>query len=181
MRLNGATSLFHLWVFSKHLDLRISFVSVLLDMYVCALYLSPLSALTIENKLTFLGFIFVFSKPVEKTWRRTQEVRPHSQAVNPPRWPSRPFLSPPPILLLLFSPSPFYLVPLGLQTPQLPNSPPPRLPLSLSPDSSPAWVGQTQALSKEPHIHFAGCCTQPCISREDMWAVSFYPFILIMF
>lgn len=42
------------------------------------------SALTIENKLTFLGFIFVFSKPAEKTWRQTQEVRPYSQPVNPP-------------------------------------------------------------------------------------------------
>lgn len=109
------------------------FQSHLICMY--ALFISLFSVLTIENKLTFLGFIFVFSKPVEKTWRRTQEVRPYSQAVNPPRWPHRPFLSPPSILLLLCSPSPIYLVPPGLQTPRTP----PFLSLSLSPDSSPAW------------------------------------------
>lgn len=96
------------------------FQSYLICMY--ALFISLFSALTIENKLTFLGFIFVFSKPVEKTWRRTQEVRPYSQAVNPRRWPYRPFLSPPSILLLLCSPSPIHLVPPGLETPKLPPS-----------------------------------------------------------
>lgn len=96
------------------------FQSYLICMY--ALFISLFLALTIENKLTFLGFIFVFSKPVEKTWRRTQEVRPYSRAVNPPRWPYRLFLSPPSILLLLCSPSPIHLVPPGLETPKLPPS-----------------------------------------------------------
>lgn len=62
--------------------------SYLICMY--ALFISPLSALTIENKLTFLGFIFVPSKPEEKTWRRSAEVRAYSRAVNPLQWPYRP-------------------------------------------------------------------------------------------
>lgn len=133
------------------------FQSYLICMY--ALFISLFSALTIENKLTFLGFIFVFSKPVEKTWRRTQEVRPHSQAVNPPRWPYRPFLfspfhSSPPLLSLSHPFSPSWLR----------NSQTPPVSHSLSLDASPAWVRQTQALSKETRIHSAGCCTQPCIA-----------------
>lgn len=99
--------------------------SYLICMY--ALFICLFSAVTIENKLTFLGFIFVSSKPAEKTWRRTQEVRPYSQAVNPPQWPHRPFLSPPSILLLLCPPSPIHLVSPGLETLQLPP------PLSLTP------------------------------------------------
>lgn len=95
------------------------FQSYLICMY--ALFFALFSALTIENKLTFLGFIFVFSKPVEKTWRRTQEVRPYSQAVNPPRWPCRPSFSPPSILLFLSSPSPIHLDPPSLET----SKPPP--------------------------------------------------------
>lgn len=94
------------------------FPSYLICMY--ALSNALFSALTIENKLTFLGFIFVFSKPAEKTWRQTQEVRPYSQPVNPPWWPHRPFLSPPSILLPLYSPSSIYLVPPGLETPKRP-------------------------------------------------------------
>lgn len=133
--------------------------SYLICMY--ALFICLFSAVTIENKLTFLGFIFVSSKPAEKTWRRTQEVRPYSQAVNPPQWPHRPFLSPPSILLLLCPPSPIHLVSPGLETLQLP---PPPFSHSLSLDASPAWVRQTQALSKPTHIHSAGCCTQPCVS-----------------
>lgn len=56
--------------------------SYLICMY--ALFRRLLSVLTIENKLTFLGFILLSSEPVEKTRRRSLEVRPYSQAVNPP-------------------------------------------------------------------------------------------------
>lgn len=107
-----------------------------------ALFICRSSALTIENKLTFLGFIFVFSKPVEKTWRRTHKVRPYSQAVNPPQWPRRPFLSPPSILLLFCSPSPIYLVPPGLENLLHPPSSflPPSLTLS--------FIGRLSSLSE---------------------------------
>lgn len=57
--------------------------SYLICMY--ALFRRLLSVLTIENKLTFHGFILLSSEPVEKTGRRSLEVRPYSQAVNPPR------------------------------------------------------------------------------------------------
>lgn len=110
--------------------------SYLICMY--ALFICLFSAVTIENKLTFLGFIFVSSKPAEKTWRRTQEVRPYSQAVNPPQWPHRPFLSPPSILLLLCPPSPIHLVSPGLETLQLP--PPPFLSLP--------FIGRLSSLSE---------------------------------
>lgn len=81
--------------------------SYLICMY--SLFICLFLELTIENKLTFLGFIFVFSKPAEETWRRTQEVRPYSQAVNSPQWPHHPFLFPPSILFPLCSPSPIHL------------------------------------------------------------------------
>lgn len=55
--------------------------SYLICMY--ALFRRLLSVLTIENKLTFLGFIPLSSEPVEKTRRRSLEVGPYSQAVNP--------------------------------------------------------------------------------------------------
>lgn len=57
--------------------------SYLICMY--ALLRRLLSVLTIENKLTFLGFILLSSESVEETGRRSLEVRPYSQAVNPPR------------------------------------------------------------------------------------------------
>lgn len=57
--------------------------SYLICMY--ARFRRLLSVLTIENKLTFLGFILLSSEPVERTRRRSLEVRPYSQAVNPPR------------------------------------------------------------------------------------------------
>lgn len=85
-----------------------------------ALFNTLFWALTIENKLTFLGFIFVSSKPVERTWRRTQEVRPYSQPVNPPRWPHRPFLP----FFSVFPPPPhIHLGPPVLEPPKLASFP----------------------------------------------------------
>lgn len=82
-----------------------------------ALFLRPSSTVTIENKLTFLGFIFVSSKPAEETWRRTGEVSPYSQAVNPRQvTPPPPSLSPPP-------PTPFFSLSHPFSLPRLRNSP----------------------------------------------------------
>lgn len=102
-----------------------------------ALFFCPSSTVTIENKLTFLGFIFVSSKPAEETWRRTGEVSPYSQAVNPRQvTPPPPSFSPP----RHSSPSPIHLVSPGLETLQ-PTTTTTLLLLSLTPfsvDASPA-------------------------------------------
>lgn len=145
-----------------------------------ALFFGPSSTATIENKLTFLGFIFVSSKPAEETWRRTGEVSPYSQAVNP-----RQVTPPPPS----FSPpTPFFSLSHPFRLPRLRNSPPPPpLPSSSSSFLSLPFHWTPLQLERGRHelcrsrLAFTAPAVahSPRVSCKDMRAASFYPFILI--
>lgn len=117
--------------------------SRLICMY--ALFICLRSASTIENKLTFLGFIFVFSKPAEKNL----EAHPggqailtgcQSSAVTPPPLSFSPVHSSPPLLSLSYPFSPSRLRNSPNSPPFAPRAPPPSLTLS--------FIGRLSSLSE---------------------------------
>lgn len=141
-----------------------------------ALFFCPSSTVTIENKLTFLGFIFVSSKPAEETWRRTGEVSPYSQAVNPRQvTPPPPSFSPPTPFFSLSHP---FSLPPGLETLQ-PSSSPSFLSLPFHWTPLQLERGRHELCRSRLAFTAPAVAHSPRVSCKDMRAASFYPFILI--